>query len=300
MALMKPPRSGVRVRMYNPGFGDCFLLAFRGPDKKTVYVMIDCGVHGSFKGGSDQIREVLRDIRGATGGKIDLIVVTHEHADHVSGFYLGREIFAGEDHRGRKDPDGGIEVEQVWFGWTENPRSRKAKRLDKVKKLLLQGLYAAPQAMSADENNSVRSMLGFYAMDTGSKRERQLPLGADVFGVSTREAREKLRLHAKKSTYLKPKQAPISIPGVDKVRVFVLGPPEDEKFLLSPNPTGEEGEVFEGEEGHALRFDNEEALVAGLAAAGRVPAAAGDTPSSERYQPFSGNHRRHLDKVRAR
>ncbi len=302
MARMKPPKgSGVRVRMYNPGFGDCFLLAFRGRGGKPVYVLIDCGVHSGFKGGSDKIRRVIRDIRDATGGEIDLVVVTHEHADHVSGFYLGRNIFAGKDRRGRPDPKGALKVKQIWFGWTENPRSSKARRLDKYKKLLLQGLHASPQAMSPDKDNSVRSMLGFYAMDTGHKRKTGLPLGGDLLGVSTRDAREQVKKYAKKKAYLKPKEEPLEIPGVDKVRVFVLGPPTDEKLLLSPDPTGTEGEVFEGkEEGHHFRFGMEKALVAALGAADKVPAGVGDPPSSERYQPFSGNHRRQVEKVKAR
>jgi len=298
MAEMKAPRSGVRVRMYNPGFGDCFLLAFRGKDGKPVYVLIDCGVHGQYKGGSDRIRAVLRDVRAATGGHIHLAVVTHEHADHVSGFYLGRGIFSGDG-----DPLGGIEVDEVWFAWTEDPRSAKARRLDRVKKLLLQGLLGAPRSLNADEEGS---MLGFYAMEGegASQGGANLPLGGSALGVSTREAREALRRHAGKSTYLKPKQPPLAIPGVDQVRVFVLGPPEDEAALLSADPTGEEGEVYEGEgedeDGHAFRFGAEEALVAALGASGRVPGGAGDPPPDERYQPFGADHRLHRDKVRAR
>lgn len=303
MAKMKPPSSGVRVRMYNPGFGDCFLLAFKGPSRRTVYVLIDCGVHGAFKGGSDQIRKVIADVREATGGKIDLVVATHEHADHVSGFYLGRHLFSGKKKNGHADPAGGIEVEEVWFGWTEDPRSRKARRLDKVKKLLMQGMMASPQAMSPDENDSLRTMLGFYSMDARPRPETtDLPLGGNVLGVSTRDARDTLRRHAKKASYHKPKEKPLTIPGVRNVRVFVLGPPEEEEFLLSPDPTGTRGEVFEGEghEGHHLRFDQEEAQVAALDAAGRVPEETGRAPSAERYQPFGGNHRRQIDKVRAR
>lgn len=293
---MKAPSSGVRVRMYDPGFGDCFLLAFRGRDDEPVYVLIDCGVHGQYSGGSDKIRAVLRDIRAATGGRIHLAVVTHEHADHVSGFFLGREIFAGTDG----DAAGGIEVDQVWFAWTEDPRNPRARRLDRVKKLLLQGLLGAPRGLKDPEG----SLLGFYAIEGTSSPgvEANLPLGGSLFGVSTREAREQLRRHAGKSIYLKPKQAPLAVPGVEKVRVFVLGPPEDETALLSADPTGEEGEVYEGEdeERHALRFGTETAVVAALGAAGRVPGGAGDPPEDERYQPFSANHRLHVEKVRAR
>ena len=56
MAPMKTPDSGVTVRMYRPGFGDCFLLAFRKRDGDPFYMMIDCGVHAQWKGGSQRIR----------------------------------------------------------------------------------------------------------------------------------------------------------------------------------------------------------------------------------------------------
>src|SRR5262245_27724365 len=49
---MLPPKSGVAVRMYRTGLGDCFLLCF--PKRKVgrgaaepLYILIDCGV---FKG----------------------------------------------------------------------------------------------------------------------------------------------------------------------------------------------------------------------------------------------------------
>ena len=36
MPIMKVPDTGVTVRMYRAGLGDCFLLAFRGKDRKPV------------------------------------------------------------------------------------------------------------------------------------------------------------------------------------------------------------------------------------------------------------------------
>src|SRR5690242_3836618 len=47
---MEPPRTGVTVRMYRTGLGDCFLLAFpRGTPvpqrpREAFYMLVDCGV----------------------------------------------------------------------------------------------------------------------------------------------------------------------------------------------------------------------------------------------------------------
>ena len=40
---MQAPASGVKVRMYRQGHGDCFLLAFPRPNGQPAYVLIDCG-----------------------------------------------------------------------------------------------------------------------------------------------------------------------------------------------------------------------------------------------------------------
>jgi len=50
-----PPAKGVAVRMYNTGFGDCFLLAFRSETGEARYVLIDCGVHQKWKCGKERL-----------------------------------------------------------------------------------------------------------------------------------------------------------------------------------------------------------------------------------------------------
>jgi len=82
---MQAPETGVTVRMYRTGFGDCFLLAFRGNDGAPVYMLIDCGVHSQYEGGGDRIREIVDHIRDSTEGRLDVVAITHEHADHISG-----------------------------------------------------------------------------------------------------------------------------------------------------------------------------------------------------------------------
>ncbi len=268
---MQAPESGATVRMYNPGFGDCFLLAFRKSDGEPYYMLIDCGVHSQYKGGSPQIREVVKDIRDATGGHLDLVVVTHEHADHVSGFHKARATFQDE-----------ISVDEIWLGWTEDPSSPVAKRLDKKKKFMMQALQNAEQRLAANDNGDqaahIRYMLGFFEM------------GDDALGVSTRDARDLIRDHAKRARYLKPKRTPRRLRDVDDVRIFVLGPPEDEKLLLAAAPTGAEGEVYESAGGH-MRLGGEESFAAALGAL--------ESWASEASHPFASNHRVSYEAVRA-
>src|SRR5262245_9018802 len=83
----------VTVRHYCQGIGDCHLLAFNRDDGGKFYMLIDCGVHSAVAGGTDKIKEVVNDIASVTKF-IDVLVVTHEHWDHLSGFVSAADEFA--------------------------------------------------------------------------------------------------------------------------------------------------------------------------------------------------------------
>src|SRR5688572_19211180 len=101
-----PTEPRLRIRMYNVGFGDAFLL-FVPTDEGERTVLVDCGVH--MGGVVNKISAVAQDIVESvtTDGRarIDVVVATHRHADHISGF--GLKLW--------KD----VEVGEVWLPWTE-------------------------------------------------------------------------------------------------------------------------------------------------------------------------------------
>ena len=76
----------VLIRMYNVGFGDCFLLVFPASDRPRK-VLIDCGSHSAGRGPAsiqDVCARVLSDVAGDGGvARIDLVIATHRHQDHV-------------------------------------------------------------------------------------------------------------------------------------------------------------------------------------------------------------------------
>ena len=104
----------IRVRMYRGFLGDCFLLTF---GDNRAHMLIDCGVIGGTPAASNLMKQVARDILDATGGRLDLLVATHEHWDHLSGFVQARDIFEG------------IDVKNVWLAWTEDPKDELARSL---------------------------------------------------------------------------------------------------------------------------------------------------------------------------
>jgi len=102
----------VTVRMYNVGFGDCFLLTFHyAPPLKDQHILIDFGSVGV---GVD-LKRIALQIRDACGGKLYAVVATHRHKDHISGF---------SDSGGSGSPGAIIascKPEMVLQPWTENP-----------------------------------------------------------------------------------------------------------------------------------------------------------------------------------
>jgi beta-lactamase superfamily II metal-dependent hydrolase len=86
----------IRVRMYRVGFGDFFLLTVPGKDG-PAHILIDCGVHAANIGSID---ECVQDLGKETNNRLALVILTHYHADHMSGFASNYDDFANFDHVG--------------------------------------------------------------------------------------------------------------------------------------------------------------------------------------------------------
>jgi beta-lactamase superfamily II metal-dependent hydrolase len=120
----------VLVRMYNVGFGDCFLVEFPNENGGVSRLLIDCG---SIAAGPLSIasvaEKVISDCTGTDGvARIDVIVCTHRHADHVSGF-------ANPAWKN-------VEVEEVWFPWTEDQTDETAKEIRETQSRLALALHS--------------------------------------------------------------------------------------------------------------------------------------------------------------
>jgi beta-lactamase superfamily II metal-dependent hydrolase len=108
----------VTVRMYNAGFGDAFLLIIPAKDRDRK-VLIDCGVHASGRNPklsiSELVKKIVEDVTEDETPRIDVVIATHRHQDHVEGF---REALWAK-----------VEVGEVWMPWTENRKDPVATEI---------------------------------------------------------------------------------------------------------------------------------------------------------------------------
>ena len=280
--LMPAPKSGVTVRMYRQGHGDCYLLAFRGKNGKPVYVLIDCG----YKPGSNvdfglhDISTIIEDIGASTGNRLDLVVVTHEHQDHVNGF--------GKAGSSDFDP---IEMKEAWFAWTEDPNDDLANELRRRYHDTLVGLVAARNQLAA---GSTAYIDGLLALELGVEDPANFAVAAAAKKKNPEASVNKQGMRLIKDKvgkanvkFIRPHGDALSIPNVDGVKVYALGPPHDADLLGDENPQG--SEAFPGH-GVAARGSFLGAVIAldrrANGAANAAASADGDDTTPDDLQPF--------------
>jgi hypothetical protein len=267
-----PNKFRARVRMYRHGLGDCFLVTFPRKGKTPFQMLIDCGALARDKQHMTTMVEHIRDTvrAGKTDGKarLDVVVATHEHKDHISGFNQAREVF-------NQDFDFGA----VWLGWTENLSKPEIKKIKEAKKKALVKLQAALNSplAAAPALDGVAQLLNFSADD-------------DTTGTGKiAEALEYLKLRGNEAgdlRYCEPGEEPFELEGVDGVRVYVLGPPRDPLLLKT-------SEITKQMEKDDIVYHLTATGEAGMDALGAaVSILSGDTSGDQsRFHPFSEEHR---------
>lgn len=218
----------VRVRMYRQGLGDCLLLSLLRDGGPPFHMMIDCGVILGTPDAGERLRKVLASVIEETGGHLDVLVVTHEHYDHVAGFLLARDLFAGPEDLGAAAR---LSVAEVWLAWTEDRSNPLANRLREERAAQLAALRAMALRLGAagEDAPALAAALGFFGVDEGGKG-----LGDTAQAMQNAAALAPpggLR-YLSPGTVLSPEAAP-------EIRFRVLGPPMDRASLRRTDSTRE-------------------------------------------------------------
>lgn len=274
-----------KIRMYRLNeLGDCFLVTFNTAGA-TSNLLIDCG---SFRNGDEskeRLREIVeKGIKLDLGGKpIDVVVGTHQHNDHVSGFVHCESEFRG------------IGVDQVWLSWLDDPKDKKAQRIGEDYNNFKKHLAAARDLLhtkiprkgapldkeppTSRALGVLNDILGFYGAST-TKMPAELP--QDAYKILK-------DLGKKAPRYLKPGQT-LEMPGLPTgcVRVHVLGPPrtkhteekDDPLFRKDPRAGESYDPSLAAAQLHAFRF----------MAAAKTSKDVDETRDEEHY-PFKGAYK---------
>jgi beta-lactamase superfamily II metal-dependent hydrolase len=307
--------------MYRQGLGDCFLLAFPTDSRERPhYVLIDCGVHAREDKGPARLLRVMQHLKQATNAHLDLVVATHEHADHLSGFVQKQSPFLHDD----------LTVDALWIAWTEKVGDTQADELRKkrgaARELIDQALeecrrraglgaqqlseriagmndfeQAHEGSIDADGVQDVLARLAAGSAELRHYRARGVaPLAAAHSAEPEKPSSNELALALLKAkagdnvVYCEPGQV-LSLGGVANARAYVLGPPRTPELLKKDLPTKVRGAEEDGhpvfKEVYLSSSTSSLALALSPALGLEATVAGGLLPGDWRY-PFQAGERR--------
>jgi hypothetical protein len=213
--------------MYRQGLGDCFLLTCSDGNDES-HLLIDCGVLKGTGDAEKRMQDVAQSVHDTTNGKLDRLIVTHEHWDHLSGFLQAGTIFDT------------FEVGEVWLAWTEDPQDELANELRKRKEKRLNGIVAAAKLADRNETPAARR--------TTAQLESLLNFHGDLGLAGTKttgKALEWVKARQAPVNYLRPGDQLFDLAGLPGIRLYVLGPPHDSRLIKRSDPSKKHPEVYE-------------------------------------------------------
>ena len=269
----------IKVRMYRHGFGDCFLLRFYGGATLQYKMLVDCGLKLNDKVVDVTLDDVAGDIRKLVAEKkgtkvvprIDVLVATHEHHDHVSGFHPTLALFDK------------FQFDEIWMAWTEDPDDDEAKQMNAYLKMGLAALITAVKKLKAKKkkkkdtgfyasyyrgnellamrekfDNTVNDIADFFGNISITKKTVSGISYKDVYDISiaTLEAFDHIKAKLAKGKsgikYFEPGKLIEKISSIPGIRMYVLGPPRGSGLNKENPSSGKKKEVYFGQTNSSL------------------------------------------------
>ena len=164
------------VTAYVVGFGDCILLSI--PDTpRDRHILVDFGRAPNDADSLMRFPAIADDIQHRTGGHLDLLIATHEHLDHIEGFYRQRSVFDA------------MQVDRVWMSlpsdpdyYSDFPKAKLQKRLQGelpglLKRAKMGAVRLHPGFQALVENNLSNKDRVDYLRNLGKSAPKYLARG---------------------------------------------------------------------------------------------------------------------------
>lgn len=216
----------VDIRMYKIGTGDCFVLKFFSTDQRVFSMMID---GGAIFGAKPKLVKFAKDIVKYLEGELDLLVITHEHLDHVLLFEKCLDEI--------KD---GLNIDRIWMAWTEDDDDEKVKRWkvehgkkkralamasQKIRKSLKNRKFVNETKLSFKGDDKLQSYKDFAdVLEEFGQLHFAVNNVNDYIGGLKGMENVKREIADDNISYLKQGEI-LDLEGIEKVNVYVLGPP---------------------------------------------------------------------------
>lgn len=194
----------IRIRAYNVLFGDSLLVSWDEADGRH-HAWID---FGNFLNDSDDMfPEVYNDVLGQTDGKLDLLVVTHRHMDHMKGFYRLMDPIAKK-----------FKIKKIWY-------AHVTKSLDGQFKI-------------AEQQISERSLLPAWVRKGEGMLGQMYWNNFGVQGLSVKDQMDEiikgLRPAPAHAVYRGMNMAKVLPQGVKRLKIKILAPEKDSSAYFQP------------------------------------------------------------------
>ncbi|HXD30567.1 MAG TPA: MBL fold metallo-hydrolase [Pyrinomonadaceae bacterium] len=246
-AKSRGDKVSVRIRMYRQGLGDCFLLTFQQQGKEDFNMMVDCGLLQGTRNSTEIMKQVVenvestlsvsRKIDGEQKKWLDVVVLTHEHADHISGFGQAQDIFNR------------IHFGEVWAGWMDDESHPKYKAVRERFHKQVTGLRAALARMKSDAQQGLKETVTHLLEDFFD--ENVLGVEDNVLGAKATKTKRTpawefaLNKSVKDPRFCRPGSM-FTLPGFDDIRIYILGPSENYDDFTKVDPSEEDTYRSEG------------------------------------------------------
>ncbi len=224
--------------MYNVGFGDAFLVTVHR-DGTTWRMLVDCGAHshGQVRPMKEVVADIVADLAAESEdgvARLDVVVATHRHRDHIVGF---------ADPRWEE-----VEVGEVWMSFVEDEDDPDAQGLRGAQDTAAQRLLALIEERThgLDPAGWPRelAMARSFAMNSLTNQEAlDRLLGENGQGFRGRHSLRFVPSATEKKNQVSP------MPGLT---IHFLGPSRDPEMLKRMDPPRQAGwrhlGLLEGEE----------------------------------------------------